>query len=93
MSDFLLLVKLQGANYKCQFPRRPTVADVAKEVAKQAGLSPSLEVVFSAPDPDFPGETVVLGPTAELANKQVLAAETQAKVHFTRHAHARTDLH
>jgi hypothetical protein len=83
-SDFVLLVKLKNKDkehsYKLAFGKRPSVADVAKEVAKQANLSPELEVLLFGSDPDFPGEACVLGPTAQLANKQVLTADTQIKV-------------
>lgn len=75
-----MLVKLDGKSIKVTFPKKPKVCDVAAEVKKQAKIGAEYNVVLSAPDPDFPGESAVLAPEAELKNKQVLSAITEVKV-------------
>lgn len=49
-----LLVKLDGKNHKLMFPGRPKLSEVITAVCKSANLPPELEVVLTAPDPDFP---------------------------------------
>jgi hypothetical protein len=54
---FKLLVKLDGKNIKLSFPSKPKVSEVASALCKSANVPPEMEVLLSAPDPDFPGGT------------------------------------